>query len=205
MLELSPETRAAFTAYETPPSHVFYSQQHLSSLMFEQAQDLSLPRLAPPGSISFWEFSPNVPLSATSTLVSPNDTIFCADDFRPVIEALRPAFLQGMRSITITAFLDNHHQMFHYHFQKIRLSMHVNTYYHHIRHAQDLMRHIRDSPDRCLLPDDVYSRFIASRIHKAITGFHVTDFPLWKLADLLEEHWVEEDVMNAAAELVYFQ
>ncbi|PBK75370.1 hypothetical protein ARMSODRAFT_876387, partial [Armillaria solidipes] len=175
------------------------------SLTFEQAQDLSLPRLAPLSSISFWEFSPNVPLSATSTLVSSNDTIFCMDDLRPVIEALQLAFLQGMWSITITAFLDNHHQMFHYHFQKICLSMHINTYYHHIQHAQDLMCHIHDSPDRCILPDDVYSRCIALQIYKAIAGFHVTDFPLWKLADLLEECWVEEDVMNAAAELVYFQ
>lgn len=38
-----------------------------------------------------------------------------------------------------------------------------------------------------------------------ICGFQVSDFPLWKLGDLLDETWVEEDVMNALAELLYYQ
>ena len=36
-----------------------------------------------------------------------------------------------------------------------------------------------------------------------IVGFHVTAFPLWKLGYLLDESWLEEDLMNAMAELCY--
>lgn len=42
------------------------------------------------------------------------------------------------------------------------------------------------------------------RISAPIQGFCVTDFPLWKLAYLLDETWIEEDIMNALAELAYF-
>ncbi|KAJ7674380.1 hypothetical protein B0H14DRAFT_2423848 [Mycena olivaceomarginata] len=37
-----------------------------------------------------------------------------------------------------------------------------------------------------------------------IFGFHITDFPLWKLSCLLGEEWLHDDVLNALAELLYF-
>ena len=45
---------------------------------------------------------------------------------------------------------------------------------------------------------------LSERISAPIQGFFVTDFPLWKFAYLLDETWIEEDVMNALAELAYF-
>jgi len=47
--------------------------------------------------------------------------------------------------------------------------------------------------------------FLTSSILHPIQGFHVTDFPLWKLGCLLDENWVDEDVLNGMAELLYFQ
>ena len=45
---------------------------------------------------------------------------------------------------------------------------------------------------------------LSERISASIQGFFVTDFPLWKFAYLLDETWIEEDIMNALAELAYF-
>src|SRR6266436_2676306 len=46
---------------------------------------------------------------------------------------------------------------------------------------------------------------ILQYITSPIAGFHVTEFPLWKLGCLLDEDWLEEDVLNAMAELLYFR
>ena len=40
-------------------------------------------------------------------------------------------------------------------------------------------------------------------INSAICGLYGTDFPLWKLGELLDETWVGEDVLNGLAELLY--
>jgi len=41
-------------------------------------------------------------------------------------------------------------------------------------------------------------------INSAICGLYGTNFPLWKLRELLDETWVGEDVLNGLAELLYF-
>lgn len=47
--------------------------------------------------------------------------------------------------------------------------------------------------------------FSTLRIRAPAKGFHVTSFPLWQLGCLLGETWLEEDVLNAMAELLYFR
>jgi hypothetical protein len=47
--------------------------------------------------------------------------------------------------------------------------------------------------------------FLRLRIKSPVNGFHVTSFPLWQLGCLLDEVWLEEDVLNAMAELLYFR
>lgn len=48
-------------------------------------------------------------------------------------------------------------------------------------------------------------KFLSLSITQHIRGFHITEFPLWKLGCLLDENWVEEDVLNGMAELLYFR
>lgn len=43
------------------------------------------------------------------------------------------------------------------------------------------------------------------RIMDPISGFYITEFPLWKLGCLLGENWLEEDVQNVLAEMLYFR
>jgi hypothetical protein len=48
-------------------------------------------------------------------------------------------------------------------------------------------------------------QFRNSPIANPIAGLCVTDFPLWKLGCLLDENWLEEDVLNGMSELLYFR
>ncbi|KAG1724467.1 hypothetical protein EDB19DRAFT_1644568 [Suillus lakei] len=48
-------------------------------------------------------------------------------------------------------------------------------------------------------------KFLSSLNTQHIQGFHITEFPLWKLGCLLDENWVEEVALNGMAELLYFQ
>ncbi|KAJ7763798.1 hypothetical protein B0H16DRAFT_1718439 [Mycena metata] len=47
-------------------------------------------------------------------------------------------------------------------------------------------------------------RFLSQCIHAKIFGFHVTDFPLWKLGCLLGEELLHEGALNALTELLFF-
>ena len=51
----------------------------------------------------------------------------------------------------------------------------------------------------------VFDELKSQRINSAICGLLGTDFPLWKLGELLEETWVGEDILNGLAELFYFR
>jgi len=55
------------------------------------------------------------------------------------------------------------------------------------------------------LRQDFINCFQGEYITFPIAGFHVTEFLLWKLGCLLDEDWLEEDVLNAMAELLYFR
>lgn len=47
-------------------------------------------------------------------------------------------------------------------------------------------------------------KFSTSTIRSPVAGFCITDYPLWKLGCLLDENWLEEDVLNSLLELLYF-
>jgi hypothetical protein len=55
------------------------------------------------------------------------------------------------------------------------------------------------------LAEEIIEHFQKECIKAPIAGFHVTEFPLWKLGCLLNEEWLEEDILNAMAELLYFR
>ncbi|PBK75362.1 hypothetical protein ARMSODRAFT_877262 [Armillaria solidipes] len=84
--------------------------------------------------------------------------------------------------------------------------MHINTFSGPIHHAQQLVSHFYDFriTRSLLFSNDIFKTLLQLPINQPICGFYYTDFPLWKLGYLLDENWVEEDVINAAAELCYF-
>lgn len=46
--------------------------------------------------------------------------------------------------------------------------------------------------------------FENSSVTSTVKGFHITNFPLYKLGCLLDENWLDEDVFNGMVELFYF-
>lgn len=55
------------------------------------------------------------------------------------------------------------------------------------------------------LSNDVLKHFMQTPIKSKISGFHIASFQLWKLADLVAETWVDNDVLNVMAELSHFK
>lgn len=64
------------------------------------------------------------------------------------------------------------------------------------------MAHLASSP---ALPPATLAHFCAQSIVAPIAGFLVSEFPLWKLGCLLDEDWLEEDIVNSLCELMYFR
>ncbi|KAJ7931974.1 hypothetical protein B0H13DRAFT_1857390 [Mycena leptocephala] len=69
-----------------------------------------------------------------------------------------------------------------------------------VKSARDIVDYLSST---FLLESPTLELFLALP-HSKIFGFHVSDFPLWKLSCLLGEEWLHEDVLNALAELLYF-
>ena len=82
--------------------------------------------------------------------------------------------------------------------QLIRL---INNHEDSISKASQLSYHITSYLG---LPPDITEVFDNEPFKSSVAGFHVTDFLLWKLGCLLDEEWLEEDILNAMSELLYF-
>lgn len=78
----------------------------------------------------------------------------------------------------------------------------INNNYEAFHAAIDLWSHVTTYLG---LSETFVDRFEGQRIKALVSGFYGTDFPLWKLSSLLGEQWVEEDVLNGMAELLYFR
>ena len=98
------------------------------------------------------------------------------------------------------AFLRHYNEA---HSKQIRLFIEINNHSKPIDFAQRLVQHLSESPG--LVPQAIIESLLCKTITMPICGFYNTCFPMWKLGYLIGETWVEEDVMNAHAELVYFQ
>lgn len=78
----------------------------------------------------------------------------------------------------------------------------INTYQPAMASACKLFDHVVTNLN---LSEHYVSLFLAEPIVQPVQGLYVTDFPIWKLGCLLGEEWVEEDVLNGMAELLYFR
>ncbi|KAJ7750636.1 hypothetical protein B0H16DRAFT_1419803, partial [Mycena metata] len=187
-----------FSDYATPHSSLKYSSEYFSALTFEHAHSIDYPVIGKPGFITAWCFDSNEPASASSTLVQPGEVVPHMDDLLPISRAMELAYAKGSQSVVVT--FDGIAVI--YHFSKIRLLLVINNNRPAIIGARSLYSHIIAS--NILLPSDL-DHFKTLRIRAPVTGFQVTQFPLWKLACLLGETWLEEDVVNALLELLYLE
>jgi len=86
--------------------------------------------------------------------------------------------------------------------KKLRLFILINNNEVAVSSARKLVQHLK-------LPHfelgAIFEDLKKQPINSAICGFYGTDFPLWKLGELLDETWIGEDVLNGLAELLYFR
>ncbi|KAJ7785370.1 hypothetical protein DFH07DRAFT_726414 [Mycena maculata] len=191
----------AFFEYVSPPSSLKYSPSYFTSLTFLRAASLDYPSIASTSIIEHWCFSNEVPTTASGTLIQPGELIPRVQDLLPISREMQQAFAAGYRSVDVVLNHAGHRTGLCYHFSKIRLLIAINNHHAAVLAAGALYQHVITSN---LLSSADAERFGNSRITTPISGFQVTDFPLWKLGCLLGEAWLEEDVVNALLELLYF-
>ncbi|KAJ7653251.1 hypothetical protein DFH06DRAFT_994401, partial [Mycena polygramma] len=194
----------AFSEYATPVPTLKYSPQYFSSLTFARVENLDYPDITTsPSTIERWCFSNDIPTTATGNVIQPGERIPRLQDLLPISRDMERAFTDGARSVDIVLNVGGGQRVnTQFHFSKIRLLIAVNNNHAAILGAQNLLQHIVDSA--LLSPADL-ERFRALHIFGSIFGFQSTQFPLWQLACLLGETWLEEDVVNALLELLYLK
>ncbi|KIJ19113.1 hypothetical protein PAXINDRAFT_69699 [Paxillus involutus ATCC 200175] len=196
----------SFAAYSTPKLHAAYSANYFSTLTFESAVHLSYPVILLVGSIVTWEFCTEEPCTGMATLVLPGELVFDVKDLQPIIQEMEKQYANRKCSVRIQYHSSDQPATSPspnlYHFAKICCFINIMNHNDAVSFAAKLYHHITMKPPVTLTNVVAFGK---EHILCKIQGFHVTDFPLWKLGCLLDENWLEEDVLNALAELLYFR
>ena len=87
-------------------------------------------------------------------------------------------------------------------YSQFRLVQEVCNYTEPVALARRLLLHLHSYD---ILPPHILQRFRNYAITSPINGFYSTKFPLWKLGYFLSEEWLQDEVLDGLAELVYFK
>ena len=109
-----------FDEYSTPSPHLLFSTDFFYQLVFGKAAELQYPTIAPPGSVTRQNFSPEEPHGAVSTLMSSHDVIPNVLDLLPTTSGMEDAYAVGMRSVSVEFCVGMVTYSFLYHFAKVR-------------------------------------------------------------------------------------
>ncbi|KAJ7159313.1 hypothetical protein C8R43DRAFT_849756, partial [Mycena crocata] len=194
-----------YDQYTSPQSGSQYSTEYFSRLTIAEADHIvkndRLPTILRPGSILQWMFDKSVPTDPVDINLSVGEFIPCSEDLHQITSAMEYAYHQhGARSVILQ--LAGMPQLVQYHLSKIRLITNVNNNNYGVRSASNLLVHMDHK--RLLLPHLLHA-FGLNRVNEPITGFFVTQTQIYNLGCLLNERWALEDILNAWAELIYFQ
>ncbi|KAF8805823.1 hypothetical protein BYT27DRAFT_7103594, partial [Phlegmacium glaucopus] len=192
-----------FDEYSSPLSHLSFLADYFSKLLFGQAAALQYPTIAPPGAVTSQKFSTEEPKSAIATLVLPLDIIPSICDLLPTTSAMEGAYAEGMRSVLVEFCMGGDEYGYCYHFRKIRSIVLVCNHKNHVESVRNLILHLLSAyfSEISLAVAELKWTPILSTIR----GLSTNDVPLWRLAMLLNERWMDEDVLNALAEISYFK
>ncbi|KAF9488057.1 hypothetical protein BDN71DRAFT_1436402 [Pleurotus eryngii] len=189
-----------YETYSCPSSTQKYSSEYFSTLTFAQATNLDYPSILPPDSIPSWVWHADVPGSALANLILSSDVVPHLADLQPILKKMLEAFSLGSRSVILKLIANGEEKHVHYHFAKINLFRLINNNEMAVNSARRLVQELSTS-----LPAASLVHFQQQRVSAPIHGFFGSAFPLWKLGCLLDENWLEEDVLNAIAEITYFR
>ncbi|KAF8871474.1 hypothetical protein CPB84DRAFT_1692189, partial [Gymnopilus junonius] len=193
----------AFDEFSAPSPTALFSEAFFSSLTFEQALDLNYLTIAPIHFVSSWSFSSEVQLSGAATLILPHEVVPCMASIQPILSAMQGAYAKGMRSVKMSHPSAHGVTSSHYHFSKVRLFKSINYHADHVSGAKNLINHFQAYP--ALIPPEFLQALKNLRICSSVKGFYTSTFPLYRLQDFLGENWLQEDLVNALSELLYFR
>lgn len=213
---------SGFDSYSSPAADTAYSPQFFQELTFQQATGINYPMIAPSGAIRGWVFSNQIPTTAEAVFVMPNEVVPHLDDLLPILREAREVYSSSRRrAVHISVTLDGKHTDNIYHFSKVcNVGLHTITVFiiDGLLQLQliKLINNNRDAVAKACrishrmttdlgLSHTIIDRFENQCLKSPIAGFYCTDFPLWKLGCLLDEEWIEEDVLNGMSELLYFR
>ncbi|KAG6896691.1 hypothetical protein C0992_006628 [Termitomyces sp. T32_za158] len=185
----------------TQPTAAFSAQYFNSVVTFQHVLDLDYPRIALYPSLVSFVFEQDILMDAPATVIIPGEVIPHIRDILDISKDMQAAFMQGKRSVCVCFRVQSEEIYRRYHFSKILLFKLINNKKNAMAAAQRLAAHVSSLP---AIPHSVRDYFLTQRVFAPFKGFYSTDFPLWKLSDLLDEAWIEEDIMNSLAELSYF-
>ncbi|KAG6815837.1 hypothetical protein H0H93_008927 [Arthromyces matolae] len=191
-----------FRAYSTPLSHLAYTDEYFNTKTIFEAVGLldAYPIILPVGSVTSVEFTPDLSLSASATVIMPREVLPHIQDLQPVTRFAEEQYTRnGMRSIKVH-FVDGgctYERV--YHMAKLNLIRNICNNGRALHGFSSLLEHLQtiQSP----LQQSFGNMLFTSRIQ----GFFVTTFPLYQLDCLLNENWLQEDVFNALVEMAYFR
>ncbi|KAF7344805.1 hypothetical protein MVEN_01641600 [Mycena venus] len=174
----------SFSEYATPVATLKYSPQYFASLTFACAEELDYPTIATSSIIERWCFSNDIPTTAAGTVIQPGEHFPRFQDLHPIVREMEKAFADGARSVSLVLNVGGQRYDVQFHFLKIHLFVAINNNYPAVLGARNVFRHT-----------------ISNNLLLSTALDNFGDFLLWKLACLLRETWLEEDVVNALLEL----
>ena len=105
--------------YSKPALHAAFSEKYFADLLFSKASNISLPDVAPKGTLSGWVFDSRIPSNAAATVILPQDIIPHIDDLIPITRDMENTFLRGMCSVQLTLNLGECVVTGSFHFSKV--------------------------------------------------------------------------------------
>ncbi|PPR08003.1 hypothetical protein CVT24_003754 [Panaeolus cyanescens] len=139
-----------------------------------------------------------------ATVLDAREVIPHIDDLRLITKSMEHALKSGFAGVRLRIFYEGKDIECLYHFSKIELIKAVNNYHFAKIHLERLLHHLHS-----ILPPSslaLLHQFRRSRFLDKISGLISAKFcPIWKLVMLLDETWIEDDIMNALLELEYFR
>ncbi|KAE9409048.1 hypothetical protein BT96DRAFT_784582, partial [Gymnopus androsaceus JB14] len=195
---------SSFDVYTTSSASTLYSSQFFTNLSFQDASVLLLPTALPDGSLLCWSFLSTQLADVDddwARYVALSKEIPSQADLLPVMSKLNEGYDAGNRFICFTLKSTRYSEyMLVFHFAKLRLFTSINNHCKAISFSRDLLCCIESST---AFPDDIVEHFCHACITGAIHGFLGSDYPMWKLGTLFDENYVDEEVINSLAELLY--
>ena len=104
---LLPSFKISYTEFIHPFAHEAFSSEYFHKITFAQVKELNhYPNIAPVSSTIHQEFSQKTSVSASATIIIPNEVIPNILDLQTTLSGMEAAFKEGERSVLVEFEVD---------------------------------------------------------------------------------------------------